>query len=111
MRGGGQDADVPRAARCSGSRCCNPWPNRLDGWSAAACGRRVEPDPGALSLHGDEHGLPIHGALAGASSWRGADRATRRLTGALDFGAHPELLAASRYPHVLELAIRLRVPR
>ena len=68
---------------------------------------RVELDRGSPLLHGDEHCLPIHGALAAASSWRLVERDGSSLTAELDFGAHPELLAVFPYPHVLELAIRL----
>ena len=84
-----------------------PWANRLAGWTYEACGRRVELDRGSPLLHGDEHCLPIHGALAGASSWRVVERGDTSLTATLDFGAHPELLAVFPYPHVLELAITL----
>ena len=84
-----------------------PWANRLGGWAYEACGRRVELDRASPLLHGDEHCLPIHGALAGASSWRVLDRGDSWLTAALEFGAHPELLAVFPYPHRLELAIRL----
>jgi galactose mutarotase-like enzyme len=84
-----------------------PWANRLGGWAYEACGRRVELDRGSPLLHGDEHCLPIHGALAGASSWEVVDRGSSWLAAALDFGAHPELLAVFPYPHRLELAIRL----
>ena len=57
-----------------------PWANRLGGWSYEACGRRVELDRGSPLLHGDEHCLPIHGALAGASSWRVVERGDSSLT-------------------------------
>jgi aldose 1-epimerase len=84
-----------------------PWANRLGGWSYEASGRRVELDRGSPLLHGDEHCLPIHGALAAASSWRLVDGGASWLTAELDFGAHPELLAVFPFPHTLELAIRL----
>jgi aldose 1-epimerase len=84
-----------------------PWANRLGGWRYEACGRRVELDRGSPLLHGDEHCLPIHGALAAASSWRVVDGGASWLDAELDFGAHPELLAVFPYPHLLELAIRL----
>ena len=84
-----------------------PWANRLGGWSYEACGRKVELDRESPLLHGDEHCLPIHGALAAASDWRLTDRGSSWLTAKLDFGAHPELLAVFPFPHVLELAIRL----
>jgi aldose 1-epimerase len=84
-----------------------PWANRLSGWRYEACGRRVELDRASPLLHGDEHCLPIHGALAAASSWRVVDGGTSWLVAELDFGAHPELLHVFPFPHVLELAIRL----
>ena len=84
-----------------------PWANRLGGWGYEACGRKVELDRESPLLHGDEHCLPIHGALAAASDWRVTDRGASWLTAELDFGAHPELLAVFPFPHVLELAIRL----
>jgi galactose mutarotase-like enzyme len=84
-----------------------PWANRLGGWDYEACGRRVELDRASPLLHGDEHCLPIHGALAAASSWQLIDRGRSSLIAELDFGAHPELLAVFPYPHRLELAIRL----
>jgi galactose mutarotase-like enzyme len=84
-----------------------PWANRLGGWRYEACGKRVELDRGSPLLHGDEHALPIHGALAAASSWRLVDGGASWLVAELDFGAHPELLAVFPFPHALELAIRL----
>ena len=84
-----------------------PWANRLGGWDYEACGLRVELDRGSPLLHGDEHCLPIHGALAAASDWRLVSHGASSLVARLDFGAHPELLAVFPFPHVLELAIRL----
>jgi aldose 1-epimerase len=84
-----------------------PWANRLGGWRYEACGLRVELDRSSPLLHGDEHCLPIHGALAAASSWRLVDGGASWLVAQLDFGAHPELLAVFPFPHLLELAIRL----
>lgn len=104
--GGGLDAYVGQGA-VFGIPLLYPWANRLGAWSYEACGRRVELDRGSPLLHGDEHCLPIHGALAAASSWRVVERGGSRLTAELDFGAHPELLAVFPYPHLLELEIRL----
>jgi len=84
-----------------------PWANRLGGWSYEACGRRVELDRDSPLLHGDEHCLPIHGALAAASEWRLTGGGSSWLTAELDFATHPELLAVFPFPHRLELAIRL----
>jgi galactose mutarotase-like enzyme len=104
--GGGLDAYVGHGA-VFGIPLLYPWANRLGGWRYEAYGRRVELDRDSPLLHGDEHCLPIHGALAAASSWRVIDRDRSSLIAELDFGAHPELLAVFPYPHVLELAIRL----
>jgi aldose 1-epimerase len=84
-----------------------PWANRLGGWDYEACGRRVELNRDSPLLHGDEHCLPIHGALAAASDWRVIGRGTSELIAALDFAAHPELLAVFPFPHRLQLDIRL----
>jgi aldose 1-epimerase len=84
-----------------------PWANRLGGWSYEACGHRVELERDSPLLHGDEHCLPIHGALAAASDWRLVSHAPCSLVARLDFAAHLELLAIFPFPHVLELAIAL----
>jgi aldose 1-epimerase len=104
--GGGLAAYLDRGA-VFGVPLLYPWANRLGAWSYEACGRRVDLDRESPLLHGDEHCLPIHGALAAASSWRLADAGASWLTSELDFGAHPELLAVFPFPHTLELAIRL----
>jgi aldose 1-epimerase len=88
-----------------------PWANRLGGWSYEAAGRTVELDPSSPLLHGEEHCLPIHGALAATSAWvltgRGDDDDGAWMVSELDFGAHPELPAVFPFPHRLELAIRV----
>jgi galactose mutarotase-like enzyme len=104
--GGGLEAYVGQG-RVFGIPLLYPWANRLGGWSYEANGRRVALDRDSPLLHGDEHCLPIHGALAAASSWQIVDRGRSSLIAELDFGAHPELLAVFPYPHRLELVIRL----
>src|SRR5215213_377815 len=42
----------------------HPWANRLAGFAYAVDGRDVRLPPGPPLVHGDEHGLPIHGVLA-----------------------------------------------
>jgi galactose mutarotase-like enzyme len=88
-----------------------PWANRLGGWSYEAAGRAVVLDRDCPLLHGEEHCLPIHGALAASSAWRvtgrGSDEDSAWLESELDFAAHPELLAVFPFPHRLELAIRI----
>jgi galactose mutarotase-like enzyme len=84
-----------------------PWANRLGGWSYEVAGRRVELDRTSPLLHGEEHALPIHGALAASSAWEVTAAERDRLVGVLDFATHPELLAVFPFPHRLELTIEL----
>jgi galactose mutarotase-like enzyme len=88
-----------------------PWANRLGGWSYEAAGRTVKLDRASRLLHGEEHCLPIHGALAASSAWEvtahGSDEHGAWLGGELDFGTHPELLAVFPFPHRLALTIRV----
>jgi aldose 1-epimerase len=104
--GGGLSAYLDHGA-VFGIPLLYPWANRLGGWAYDACGVHVELDRSSPLLHGDEHCLPIHGALAAASDWRLTDVAGSSLTAELDFAAHPELLAVFPFPHVLGLDIRL----
>jgi aldose 1-epimerase len=104
--GGGLPAYLDHGA-VFGIPLLHPWANRLGGWAYEACGRRVELDRDSPLLHGDEHCLPIHGALAAASDWHLTGQDASSLTAELDFAAHAELLAVFPYPHTLALAIRL----
>ena len=84
-----------------------PWANRLGAWNYEAAGRRVVLDRASPLLHGEEHCLPIHGALAATSDWQVTGRGEDWLTAELDFAAHADLLAVFPFPHVLALAIDL----
>jgi galactose mutarotase-like enzyme len=84
-----------------------PWANRLGAWSYEVAGRSVELDRSSPLLHGEEHALPIHGALAASSAWELTTSDRDRFTAVLDFAAHPELLAVFPFPHRLELTIEL----
>jgi aldose 1-epimerase len=108
--GGGLDAYLERGA-VFGIPLLYPWANRLGGWSYSAAGRHVELDRGSPLLHGDEHCLPIHGALAATSDWVVTASGPSWLVAALDFGSHPDLLAVFPFPHRIELAIRLAPAR
>jgi aldose 1-epimerase len=89
----------------------HPWANRLAGFSYSVGGETVELDRDSPLLHLDPNGLSIHGLLAGSPWWKvveaEADDGSARLTAALDFGAHPELLEAFPFPHRLEMAVGL----
>jgi aldose 1-epimerase len=108
--GGGLSAYL-RTGAVFGIPLLYPWANRLGGWSYEAAGRAVELDRSSGLLHGDEHCLPIHGALAASSDWvltgRGDDDDGAWMVAEVDFGAHPDLLAVFPFPHRLELAIRV----
>ena len=109
--GGGLDAYLEQGA-VFGIPLLYPWANRLGGWSYEAAGRTVVLDPTSPLLHGEEHALPIHGALAATSDWvvtgQGSDEAGAWLASELDFAAHPDLLEVFPFPHRLELSIRVR---
>jgi aldose 1-epimerase len=108
--GGGLGAYV-RHGKVFGIPLLYPWANRLGGWSYSVAGREVELDRGSPLLHGDEHCLPIHGALAASSDWQVRAAEPGRLLAQLDFAAHPDLLAVFPFPHRLELAIELGASR
>jgi galactose mutarotase-like enzyme len=85
-----------------------PWANRLDSREYTVDDHRVRLPGGPPLVHCDEHGLPIHGLLNASPHWqlvRAPDPSV--LTATLDFGAHPDLLAAFPFPHVLVLEARL----
>src|SRR3954454_16929534 len=85
----------------------HPWANRLSGFEYAADGRSLRLPDGPPLVRCEEHGLPIHGLLSGSPHWRvrrtARDARRARLSAALDFGAHPELLGAFPCPHTLAL--------
>jgi aldose 1-epimerase len=107
---GGLDAYVS-SGKTFGIPLLYPWANRLGGWSYAVAGREVTLDRDSPLLREDEHGLPIHGALAASPAWQARAEGPSRLAAELDFGAHPQLLAVFPFSHRLELAIELGVGR
>jgi aldose 1-epimerase len=89
----------------------HPWANRLAGFSYALDGHDVRLPPGPPLVHCEEHGLPIHGVLGASRYWEvaaasGDDRAAR-VRAALDFAAHPELMATFPFPHEVQLEAAL----
>ena len=93
----------------------HPWANRLGGFAYSVDGRDVRLPHGPPLVHGDEHGLPIHGVLAASRHWKvaalEADGGTPRVRAALDFAAHPELMAAFPFPHEVLLEAALTAER
>jgi len=85
-----------------------PWANRLDAHAYSLDGHRVQLPDGPPLVHCEEHGLPIHGLLNASPHWTLArEPEPSRLVATLDFGAHPDLLAAFPFPHALDLDVRL----
>jgi galactose mutarotase-like enzyme len=84
----------------------HPWANRLAGWSYDLEGEHVELDP-AHAHRDPATGLPIHGVLAASPYWLVLEQSRSSLTAELDFGAHPEYLAAFPFPHRLRYAAAL----
>ena len=109
MRGG--LSEYSRTGSTLGIPLLYPWANRLAGFEYAAGGRAVSLDPDSPLLSFDQNGLPIHGLLGGYPHWlvqeATADDEAARLSAALDFTAHEELLAAFPFPHLLRVEVLL----
>jgi aldose 1-epimerase len=88
-----------------------PWANRLDGTSYRAAGRDVSFPPDLAVLHLEEHGLPIHGALARYLPFQvtthSATADDARVVAHLDSGRSPELGRIFPFPHRVEVEARL----
>ena len=69
----------------------HPWANRLAGFDYSVDGREVRLPHGPPLVHGDEHGLPIHGVLAASRHWEVVSLeehgGTARVRAVLDFAA------------------------
>lgn len=88
-----------------------PWANRLSAHGYTLDGRDVALPPGPPLVHCEEHGLPIHGLLNASPHWQITTSDATHVRAQLDFAAHPELLAAFPFPHVLELEAELSAQR
>lgn len=84
-----------------------PWANRLSASTYDVDGAVVTLTPGAGGVRTDPHGLPIHGVLAAYPGWLVTAHTDHRLTATVDFGAHPRLLAAFPFPHLLTQDVTL----
>jgi aldose 1-epimerase len=91
----------------TGVALLHPWANRLAGSEYEIAGRRVRLDLSAPNVHTDEHGLPIHGLIAGSRRWDVLEESPTRLAAGLDFSAWPELAGGFPFPHRLDLAAQL----
>lgn len=87
-----------------------PWANRLSSNSygvAGTVGSVVTLTPGTGGVRTDEHGVPIHGTLAGYPGWQVTAQLESQLTAELDYGAQPGLLASFPFPHLLTMDVTL----
>jgi aldose 1-epimerase len=107
---GGLEAYAERGSSF-GIPLLHPWANRLSGFEYEVGGRKVDLDPKVSPLRPDEHGLPIHGLLAGSRYWElveaAADGQRAWLRARLDFAAHDELLTAFPFEHELTVEAAL----
>ena len=106
----GQRAGVAAYAergKTMGIPLLHPWANRLSGDDYPAGSDRVTLPAEAPGLRRDEHGLPIHGLLAGSPDWRIVDAKPTSVTASLDFAARPERLKLFPFPHLLTVTVEL----
>jgi galactose mutarotase-like enzyme len=80
----------------------HPWANRLGEWRYDVDGRTVDLD-GSPLVRGEEHGLPIHGALPAGAEWRVVQTTPEALWAELDWTADPARMAIFPFAHVVEL--------
>ena len=102
----GLDAYVS-TGRTMGIPVLYPWANRLSGTSYPVDEGVVTLTPGTGGCRTDQHGVPIHGVLAGYKDWTLTNRSESQLTAELDYAARPGLLASFPFPHLLTLDITL----
>ena len=84
-----------------------PWANRLSSNGYGVDGAVVTLTPGTGGVRTDQHGVPIHGTLAGYPGWHVTTQLESQLSAELDYAARPGLLATFPFPHLLELDITL----
>ena len=89
------------AGKTMGIPLLYPWANRLSANTYPVDGGAVTLTPGIGGVRTDQHGVPIHGLLAGYPDWRVIEQSEHRLAAELDFGSVPRLLASFPFPHVL----------
>jgi aldose 1-epimerase len=102
LRGGARGVATRHTA---GLPLLHPWANRLARRRYVAAGVAV--DLRGLDLPTDGLGQPMHGTMVGRPGWEviraTADARRAVLSTRFDYGAHPDLLAAFPFPHVVGL--------
>jgi aldose 1-epimerase len=107
---GGGLAAYARDGKTFGIPFLYPWANRLADFGFEFDDRAVALERSSPLLQRDDNGLPIHGLLTASPDWTARARAgahEAHLEAELDFGAHPDLLAAFPFSHRLRIAVRL----
>jgi aldose 1-epimerase len=84
-----------------------PWANRLSSNGYGVDGAVVTLTPGTGGVRTDQHGVPIHGVLAGYRGWEVTTQLESQLTAELDYGSKPGLLASFPFPHLLIVDVTL----
>src|SRR4051794_41549575 len=90
MRGGVED--YLARGKTFGIPLLHPWANRLGAWRYEVAGRSVDLE-GAALVRGEEHGLPIHGALPAGADWRVVDTTREALWAQLAWTPAPARMA------------------
>ncbi|HTV40123.1 MAG TPA: aldose 1-epimerase [Candidatus Sulfotelmatobacter sp.] len=83
-----------------------PWANRLSGPGYEVLGRTVSLDLKSPLLHGDEHGLPIHGIKWSALPWSEVSYGPTRLIARLEWN-RPDWLSVFPFKHAVEMTVTL----
>jgi aldose 1-epimerase len=102
----GLDAYV-KSGKTMGIPILYPWANRLSASKYGINGAVVTLTAGTGGVRTDEHGVPIHGVLAGYPGWLVTAKSENSLTAVLDYGGMPRLLASFPFPHVLTQDVTL----
>ena len=84
-----------------------PWANRLSSNGYGVDGAVITLTPGTGGVRTDQHGVPIHGTLAGYPDWHVTTQLESQLTAELDYAARPGLLATFPFPHLVVLEVTL----
>jgi aldose 1-epimerase len=96
-----------RDGKTMGIPLLHPWANRLAADEFRVGGVAVHVGGDAPHVRRDEHGLAIHGLLAGARGWVVESVSDAELVAAFAFDA-PDLLASFPFPHTLRIEVTLR---
>jgi galactose mutarotase-like enzyme len=102
LRGGVED--YLTCGKTFGIPLLHPWANRLGAWEYEVAGRKVRIDRDSPVVRADDHGLPIHGALAAGADWRVTGTGETWVRAELDWAAaDPQRFAIFPFAHTVAL--------